>query len=625
MKLKYLFAIICASLLLKTKSQTYAASNFTMISLLNPEVGVNIYNDKYSACWGWFQQSTNKEYAIACSKSGTYWVDVTNPATPTVSAFAAGTSSNGVWRETKTYQNYCYVACDDNSSSGFQIFDMSTLPSTVTLKYQGNSYFKRGHTLWVDGNKLYVAGITYSNNTTSSMNVYSLATPTAPVLLRQLKQDYSFISYVHDMYVRNDTVYASCGNQGLYVFKFNTGSNTFTQLGSLTTYSSSGYNHSSCLTPNGQTLVFTDEVPAGLPFKTANVSNLSNIQVLATANQFSQGTPHNVFVVNNQYVFLSSYQDGTQLYDISSPSTPTLAGFFDTFPQGGGNNNNWTGDDYDGQWGLYPYFPSKNIFALDQKNGMFMLKTHLYQNAAVINPTVSFTSPSTVCAGSSVSFTNTSQGAATYTWTFAGGNPGTSNATNPSVTYSVAGTYSVTLQATGSATPAGTASSSGTIVVKQVQATITFTNASCSTCSNGAASATPSAGTAPYSYTWIPSGGNAATASNLSPGCYTVNITDATMCSASKTVCVGFVSGINANRLETKALVYPNPAGNEVNIEVSGEKFDYSIYNSLGELMRHDTSIANKCSLNLGNYSKGVYLVEIEAENIIIHKKLIIK
>ncbi|MBL7931803.1 MAG: T9SS type A sorting domain-containing protein [Bacteroidia bacterium] len=122
-----------------------------------------------------------------------------------------------------------------------------------------------------------------------------------------------------------------------------------------------------------------DEVPAGLPIKIANVSNLSNIQVLNTFNQFSSTTPHNPFVVNNQYCFASCYEDGLQLYDISTPQNPVLAGYFDTYYQSGGNTGTWN-NDYNGQWGCYPFFPSKVIFALDRYNGIFLLKTHLYQN-----------------------------------------------------------------------------------------------------------------------------------------------------------------------------------------------------------------------------------------------------
>ncbi len=57
--------------------------------------------------------------------------------------------------------------------------------------------------------------------------------------------------------------------------------------------------------------------------------------------------------------------------------------------------------------------------------------------------------PTTICAGQTVTFTNSSSGTGnTYSWTFAGGSPATSTGTNPTVTYNTAGTYTVTLVAT---------------------------------------------------------------------------------------------------------------------------------------------------------------------------------
>ena len=80
------------------KAQTYAASNFTLISVISPETYTNSYGAKYSGCWGWYQANKNKEYAIAGSAAGTFWVDVTVPSTPTVCAFRAGKKTNTVWR-----------------------------------------------------------------------------------------------------------------------------------------------------------------------------------------------------------------------------------------------------------------------------------------------------------------------------------------------------------------------------------------------------------------------------------------------------------------------------------------------------------------------------------------------
>lgn len=64
-------------------------------------------------------------------------------------------------------------------------------------------------------------------------------------------------------------------------------------------------------------------------------------------------------------------------------------------------------------------------------------------------PTPDFTAnKTTICVGQSVIFTNASTGSPTsYSWTFTGGTPATSTATNPTVTYSTAGTYTVSLTA----------------------------------------------------------------------------------------------------------------------------------------------------------------------------------
>ncbi|MEO1449191.1 MAG: PKD domain-containing protein, partial [Bacteroidota bacterium] len=72
-------------------------------------------------------------------------------------------------------------------------------------------------------------------------------------------------------------------------------------------------------------------------------------------------------------------------------------------------------------------------------------------NYVIINqPTAAFAAAdSSVCSGRAVQFINNSVGADSYTWDFGDGN--SSNATNPTHTYTVPGTYTVTLTANNSA------------------------------------------------------------------------------------------------------------------------------------------------------------------------------
>ncbi len=374
MKKIYLILLIAFCSILKAQ---FPAQNISLLALIAPNTStgaaVGVDSRKYSGCWGWFQASKNKEYAISGTSNGTYFIDVSSPTSPTVSAFVQG-KLGSTWREMKTYQNYCYIISDDAFPNTFQIIDMQYLPDSVHIVHNGKQYFERAHAMWIDGNRLYCSSVTYSTGAYSSMNIYSLATPTAPTLLRQLNQDASFISQVHDMYARNDTIYASCGNQGLYLFKFNSGINTFTQLGSYTGYPTAGYNHSSFLTQNAKYLVFCDEVPASLPIHIVDVQNFSNITNVQTFKPFAATTPHNPYLIGNDIAIVSCYEDGLNIYNISTPTNVCLTGYFDTYPQAGGHNGlAYSPQVYRGNWGAYPYLPSGNIITNDMQNGVFIL------------------------------------------------------------------------------------------------------------------------------------------------------------------------------------------------------------------------------------------------------------
>jgi choice-of-anchor B domain-containing protein len=369
-----LFFVILFSGILKTQviAQSYPSLNITLLSHLNPETdNTNTNFRKYSGCWGWFQSSKNREYALVGTSAQTYFIDVTNPVSPIIVDSVKARRKGCTWREIKTYQNYCYMVSDDESPNSFQIIDMQYLPDSVHVVYDDTTYFERCHTIFVDKDKLYCGGPTSFGANTESMRVYSLANPEQPVLLRQLAQDVPGIEYVHDMFVRNDTIYASCGNQGLYFILLNQ-QNKFQLLNSYANYPQSGYNHSSWITNDGKTLVFADEVPAALDAKVLDVTNVNNISLKNTFRSNDGATAHNPYVVGNKWCWMSSYQDGLYLYDISSPFETSVHGYFDTHPQHGVNDNFVTSP-YKGNWGAYPYLPSKIVIATDMQNGIFIL------------------------------------------------------------------------------------------------------------------------------------------------------------------------------------------------------------------------------------------------------------
>jgi hypothetical protein len=115
-------------------------------------------------------------------------------------------------------------------------------------------------------------------------------------------------------------------------------------------------------------------------------------------------------------------------------------------------------------------------------------------------------------------------GAYTYSWAPSGGTAATASGLT-------AGTYTATVTDANncSATHVFTITEPAVLVLTPSQV-----NVNCNGNNNGTATATMTGGTTPYNYTWTPSGGNAATASGLAPGTYTVNVTDAHSCAATQ-------------------------------------------------------------------------------------------
>ena len=129
----------------------------------------------------------------------------------------------------------------------------------------------------------------------------------------------------------------------------------------------------------------------------------------------------------------------------------------------------------------------------------------------------------------------------TYNWAPSGG----SSATATSLTAQV---YTVTITDANNCTSTQTVSiTEPTAVVPSISS---FTDATCGL-NDGSATATASGGTPGYTYSWLPSGGNAATASNLGAGIYTVTVTDANSCTSTTTVSI---SNIGAPTVTTQAL-----------------------------------------------------------------------
>ncbi len=332
--------------------------------------GSNAYNNTYNEVWGFVQN--DHEFAVIGSTMGTHIFDITNIDSVYLAAFVEGALTGGqiVHRDYHDYNGYLYAVAGEGAYvSTLQIIDISNLPESYEIAYEGQEHFSMTHNMFIDTAKakLYacaVVGIQENGNLdVGGMWVYSLEDPINPEFL------YEYNTTVHDAYVRNDTAYLNCEGNGLFVLDFSNPTNPET-IGALTQYPDQGYNHAGWLTDDGQHYFLTDE-NWGSPVKTLDVSDLSNIEFVTSfdAGYDPINIPHNA-MVQGDYLFVSYYYDGLQVFDVSDPANPVKVREYNTC-------NIPHRSSYEGAWGVYTNLPSGHIIVSDMQEGLFIFDVNL--------------------------------------------------------------------------------------------------------------------------------------------------------------------------------------------------------------------------------------------------------
>ncbi len=325
-------------------------------------VGSNAYNNTYNEIWG--LNINGSEIAVIGSTAGTHFFDVTNPQNSSEVAFVAGayTGPGVIHRDYHDFDGYLYIVCDEGSPSTLQIVDISNLPTSVNIVYDSNNLLNKVHNIFIDT----ATAKLYACATGEAMEVFSLTNPDNPTLI----YTYNDVGHVHDAYVKNDTAFLNCGNDGLRIMDFtmvNNSGDTPVELASYTSYPDAGYNHSGWLTDDGTIYAMQDE-NHGYDVKMLDVSDYSNISVLAT---FNSGVDPNSMahngIIKDDLLYIAYYHDGLRVFDISNPSNPVQVNYYDTYLP---NNHN----SYKGAWGVYPYLNSGNILVSDMQTGLYVFE-----------------------------------------------------------------------------------------------------------------------------------------------------------------------------------------------------------------------------------------------------------
>lgn len=237
-------------------------------------------------------------------------------------------------------------------------------------------------------------------------------------------------------------------------------------------------------------------------------------------------------------------------------------------------------------------------------------------------PAAGFSVPDTVngCQSALVDFDNSSSSSATaWQWSFPGGSPSASTDKNPSVTYTISGTYTAGLIASNSA---GADTLEQTFVVEIED----FPTAGFSfTALPGGVVHFDNFSQQAASYVWdFGDGSPTASGFNIDhqyaqSGTYTVTLVAGNSCGVSvlQQIVEVTVAGVASAEPQGAGAVrlFPNPATDRLTVDCSGattQPIDIQIFNSLGDCVFSQTKhLGQKTAIALSGFPAGVYAIRI--------------
>ncbi|MGB2741701.1 MAG: choice-of-anchor B family protein [Cognaticolwellia sp.] len=383
-----------------------SAGNFACNNIdLLAHMPLNEFSSRPNAAndiWGHVDLNNGDEYALIGLRNGIAVVNVTNPEDPQEVGTISGLNSS--WRDIKVYQYfdrtinawqaYAYATID-GTTDYVTIINLNQLPNSVSL-VEKNRVVSQAHNVYISNvdHTLNTAlpGLTPSlqlvgsNKFSGAFHSYSLNTPATLVALPNT----SFGSgYTHDgasINITDSRKESQCnatGDNCTVFIDFNekemklwnitdTSATTLLGTGEYNDVAKSDqYVHSGWGTEDKQHIFLHDEFDekdGGLnsTVRIFSIADLNNPTQVGQWTGPTRAIDHNGFVRGNRY-YMSNYERGLTVLDISDPENPIDVGFFDTYTP---SNN----AGFNGAWGTYPFLPSGNILVSDIGSGLYILK-----------------------------------------------------------------------------------------------------------------------------------------------------------------------------------------------------------------------------------------------------------
>jgi len=339
----------------------YLAAQQVEIENIRPIAHLDLGN--CNDVWG-YTAPNGHEFALVGHRTGTYIFDVsTNPHDPIEVGFIPGT--NSTWRDLKTHGYYCYVV--NESGGGMDIISLED-PFNPYKVGSYTSSTATAHNMFIADGYAYLVGSAGASAQTNSWHgiiILELSDPENPTELGRWEE-----TYIHDIYVKNDTAYAcDIYNGSLAIIDVSDKTNPTTML--VHNYSNYGC-HAVWITDDSRYAVTADEENGGFIY-IHDIQDFNNINMVATwypdEPEVQNKSAHNV-LIKDDLLYVSYYVYGTRIVDISDPYNPTEVGYYDWYPGQQGL--------YNGNWGVYPYTENGLIYSTDYSGNGFFVMSYPY-------------------------------------------------------------------------------------------------------------------------------------------------------------------------------------------------------------------------------------------------------
>jgi choice-of-anchor B domain-containing protein len=329
--------------------------NATLVGALDPVAN----NDAYADVWG----EGDYAYLGSFTVRGVRIIDISDPTNPMLAA-TYGDVPTGQFKDVKVHNGIGYFASD--SGGGLHVVDLSdpTAPSQLAQITSADQGYNSIHNVSVENGFVYEA-----DSSTNVIKVFDVSTPSSPTFVRDITTLSS--SFVHDITVRNGRMYTSAFDGRTDIYDVSNVSDVGWTAASnlLGTVATGNNNHSNWVSDDGNILAIAREINNG-DVTLWDVSNPGSPTLLSTINQTSLGieaiSPHNPIIVGDR-LYISWYQAGLQVLDISDPGNPQHIAAYDTFPGSSAGFN--------GNWGVYPFLGPDTILLSDLDGGLLIVST----------------------------------------------------------------------------------------------------------------------------------------------------------------------------------------------------------------------------------------------------------